>query len=651
MHTRQAYRSGLLCAALCLWLGACTALHAAPPPGFDPKRHISVDEVAPGMKGYGMTVFHGVTPEPFAVEVVSVERGFIAGKSVVWIRCPDDRMQLTGPVQGMSGSPIYLWSDDKPDHKLGEGGRMLGAFAFGHRLGKDCYVGVQPIEQMLEAAARTKAKPQEQASAGQEARNANLAAAYSVARSLNLSPQQTWRMDAISKLVGYQPPAADATPAPAANLQHMMLPVEVSTPQMASMLNPFFNQIGLAAEPTAGIPTSALPPKWIDVDKVKLAPGSVFAIPLVSGPTDMAAIGTTTEVLPDGTALAFGHQMFAEGDTDVPMATGFVHYIQPNLSASFKLGGSIKTVGAVLRDETVAVVGKPGAAYPVAPMTVHVRHPAHPELDRDFDYTVVHHSRLFPSLVAAAAGSALETDTTIPMLNTLDVVANIAYRDGQKLDLHQVIPGANAGALATAFVPPIASTIENEFGTMRVDHIDATVTIRPSVEAASILSATVVQSTVKPGETLTVNIRLLPYRGTEMLKQVRIKVPEDTADGQYNLTIGGSQTYQQVRATLRPHLMRADNQAELMQAMQQLLNIRDDALYVVLRLNDTNNVAIGRSELPSLPSSRLALMAVPTSTVTTPFVPSVDVIEPTPFVILNQISLPVSVQEDPTAKP
>ena len=66
------------------------------------------DQVRVGMKGYGLTVFHGIAIEPFAVEVVSVMRDFAPKKGVVWVRCPDERMQLTGPVEGMSGSPGSL---------------------------------------------------------------------------------------------------------------------------------------------------------------------------------------------------------------------------------------------------------------------------------------------------------------------------------------------------------------------------------------------------------------------------------------------------------------------------------------------------------------------------------------------------------------
>ena len=120
-------------------------------------------DIRVGMKGYGRTVFQGTRIEPFNVEVISVVPNSSPKRSVIWIRCGDPRMVESGPVQGMSGSPIYLWDEDEP-HELNKGGRLIGAFAFGFTESKQCLVGVQPIEYMRESATRI-ADPDGQAQA------------------------------------------------------------------------------------------------------------------------------------------------------------------------------------------------------------------------------------------------------------------------------------------------------------------------------------------------------------------------------------------------------------------------------------------------------------------------------------------------------
>src|SRR4051812_26072699 len=111
-------------------------------PLFDPARHMRVDEVRAGMKGYGLTVFKGTKIERFDVEVLSILKNFNPKYDVVLIRCHGEFVEHTGAVAGMSGSPVFLYDEAGHD-------RMIGAFAYGWPLTKDPIAGVQPIEYML----------------------------------------------------------------------------------------------------------------------------------------------------------------------------------------------------------------------------------------------------------------------------------------------------------------------------------------------------------------------------------------------------------------------------------------------------------------------------------------------------------------------
>src|SRR5688572_23457683 len=103
---------------------------------------MSVDEVRPGMRGYGLSVFKGTAIERFDVEVLSVLENFSPKDDVILVRCSGANLEHTGSIAGMSGSPVYLTDDQGRT-------RMAGAFAFGWPLMKDPVGGVQPIEYML----------------------------------------------------------------------------------------------------------------------------------------------------------------------------------------------------------------------------------------------------------------------------------------------------------------------------------------------------------------------------------------------------------------------------------------------------------------------------------------------------------------------
>lgn len=98
---------------------------------------MSVDEVRPGMRGYGLTVFRGTEPERFDVEVIDIVHRFRPDQDLVLIRTPHPVLDQAHIVAGMSGSPIFLE------------GKLLGAYAYGWPFGSEPVAGVTPIANML----------------------------------------------------------------------------------------------------------------------------------------------------------------------------------------------------------------------------------------------------------------------------------------------------------------------------------------------------------------------------------------------------------------------------------------------------------------------------------------------------------------------
>src|SRR5229473_2252154 len=101
---------------------------------------IPVAQIHAGMRGVAYTVFEGVKPEPMEVEVLGVLRNVNGPKGdIILVRLHGQKVEYTGVVAGMSGSPVYL------------DGKLAGALAF--RIGefsKEPIAGVTPIADMLE---------------------------------------------------------------------------------------------------------------------------------------------------------------------------------------------------------------------------------------------------------------------------------------------------------------------------------------------------------------------------------------------------------------------------------------------------------------------------------------------------------------------
>src|SRR5262245_13822033 len=100
-------------------------------------RLMPVDEVRPGMKGIGKTVFQGSTIEEFQAEILGVLKNYGPKQDMILARLTGGPLERTGVIAGMSGSPVYIE------------GRLVGAVAFAFPFAKEPIAGIQPIEQMV----------------------------------------------------------------------------------------------------------------------------------------------------------------------------------------------------------------------------------------------------------------------------------------------------------------------------------------------------------------------------------------------------------------------------------------------------------------------------------------------------------------------
>src|SRR5579862_1701226 len=121
--------------AVFLLLGGVLSARAADGPAIFP-----LSDVKPGMKGVAYTIFEGDQVEKVDLEVIGVLDNAVGPKQdVILVRLLGDKVQQTGVVAGMSGSPVYI------------DGKLLGALAL--KLGtftKEAIGGVTPIDNMLE---------------------------------------------------------------------------------------------------------------------------------------------------------------------------------------------------------------------------------------------------------------------------------------------------------------------------------------------------------------------------------------------------------------------------------------------------------------------------------------------------------------------
>jgi len=612
---------------------------------FDPARHMRVSEVRPGMTGYGLTVFSGSKIEKFNVEVVSVLKNFNPQYDVVLIRCKGDYLEHTGSIAGMSGSPVYL-KDDQGRY------RMIGAFAYGWPLTKDPVAGVQPIEYMLALPAGrlspTTAQSTSDAgpSAGAEATPAagRMSWSFKEAGLLARPGHRSFGSDfnhaepAAAPADSSQSLLGDGQALP--RLQPLTTPLMVSglSPQLIAALGPRFKAMGLTLLEAGGGSSQG--------GDVKLEPGSVLAVPLLTGDADMTAIGTCTEVIGDR-MWGFGHPFNNEGSISLPMGSGQIQGVIANLETSFKLGTMSSASGTLTTDMAVGVAGRVGPLPRTVPIDFRISY-AGSEPARSYHFDSALNPKFTPLIAGAAFAAAITGTSDLPQYNTVDYDLSLEFANGQTLDMQNRAVNAVTTDLFAEIGIPMTAAAENPFERVMLRRIKGDIHISPVAHGAQLIDVTVPKDKYRPGDTLKAFATYKPLWGEEGILPIEMDLPRDLPKGTYRLIISDSGRYVQDEQQMQPFRFTAESVGDVFAVLKDLAAIRDDALYVRL-VCQPDGVAIGRTALQRLPSSRRQILMGAGRSATTAFVSSMVKVIPTQDVMSGAAEFAITIDTSPKA--
>jgi hypothetical protein len=605
-----------LCALLVLLASPALADEQLPP-GFDPARHMRVSEIKPGMKGYGLSVFQGTKIDRFDAEVVSILRNFNPKMNVILVRLSGQNLEHTGGIAGMSGSPIYLKDEEGRE-------RLAGAFAYGWPMGKDPVGGVQPIEYMLRLPANAIKEDKPAISNGKESVGAPAA-----------RPKIHWQMNqflpgSAADAPGFAP-KDDVVPfsADTARLRPLATPLMMAgVPQdLMAKFEPMFRAHGMIPLAAGGAGAMS------DEAPVKLEPGSAIAVPLMSGDMDMTAIGTVTEVLGDR-VLGFGHAFFSEGEMSLPMGSGYIHSVIANLVNSFKLGSALKVQGTLLADQVMGVAGKIGespATIPIELRCVYVDG----SFDQTYRFNAAIHPKFTPMLAAMSAVIAISGQRDLPQYHTLEYDMMMEFANGQKVAMQNRLVNTGAAEIFAALGGPIQAAADNPFEKVPLKKITGVMKVSREAKEAQILSVSVPKLKYQPGDTIKAFVTHRPFRGAEAVLPMEFVLPRDLPDGTYDFAVLDWQNYLMEEQMSRPFRFTAESSDEVFAVLRDIAAVRRDALYLRL-LRQPDGVAIGRTAMPRLPSSRRRVLLGAGLSNTTSFVSSSGKIVSTDYVMSGQ---------------
>jgi len=527
---------------------------------------IALDQIRVGMKGTALTVFQGVKPESMDVEVLGVLRNANGPKGdIILVRLHGSKPEYTGVVAGMSGSPVYL------------DGKLAGALAF--RIGefsKEPIAGVTPIEEMFEINALDSRPIETPVHASGETAHSKTETA---SPGVSSAPTST----------GYE-----------SYLKPIEAPFVFSGFSDATLQRyaDQFAAAGITPVMGTGSASNEKQPEPIE-------PGSAVSAVLVRGDMDIAATCTVTYV-DSKHLLACGHPLMQFGQVDLPMTKANVVATLASPMNSFKIVNTTETVGAFVQDRQAGILGEMGHEPKMIPVTVSLHNGT---AIKEFHYEVLNNAKLSPVAMMATVFNALHAindygdDITYRMNGVLSVKG---YPD---VTMRNMFAPLDSGQPAAALA---AASIGDRFGRIYSNPYDAPDVVGVKLDfdmvrdrrSARLETSRTDVTEARPGDQITVETVIRPYRGERQVFQIPIRIPTTASKGPLRILVSDGDTLDRVHRAV-PMMTRGMGLAPTIPLLNK--ERADDRVYVSLFDSDPEAMVADKI-MPTLPLSVMNVM-------------------------------------------
>lgn len=439
--------------------------------------YLTIDEIKPGMKGYGLSVFNGWEPEKFDVEIIDVIKNTSPGRSYILARLKGQNLEHSGVIAGMSGSPVYI------------DGKMVGAVAYTWSFSKDPICGITPLQNMLEED-----------------------------RLINSSSKE--KEDKIFKRIS--------------------TPVFVNgfSGFAKNYLEDFLKSKSLFSS-SVMIESTKISGKE-DVVSSNLKPGDAVAINLIEGDLNVQGVGTVTYVR-SNEVFIFGHPMDEAGKVSLPISRAYIFTVIPSSYLSFKIGASSEPIGRTVYDGQNAVYCRLGEKAEMIPFTVKVNannltktYNFRVADNRDY-FPYLSTSSIIATILNQTGFS---DDKRVKINFSIQFSKDKKSYTISNEIFYSYYPSLyNFYSLANDLNSFFSIFYYNDISDMKIDKCNFEINIIPEIDYYYIDNAEIKQKNYSPGENLIVRVRLKRYKGEYVNKNITLKIPDSIRNGQYNIII------------------------------------------------------------------------------------------------------------------
>ena len=488
----------------------CLSFAQAAPSAPTAAQTIAVSQIHAGMRGVAYTVFQGVKPEAMDVEVLGVLHNMNGPKGdIILVRLHGPKVEYTGVVAGMSGSPVYF------------DGKLAGALAF--RIGefsKEPIAGVTPIADMLEISALDRS-PAEETSAIKPSVNA-----------------------VAGKTAG--PGDAPALPVSNQDVANYLKPIEAPL-----VFNGFSEEaVHLFAGQFASagiIPVMGAGSVSDDKQPEPLEAGSAVSAILVRGDMNIEATCTVTYIDAQR-LLACGHPLLQFGSVDLPMNKAQVLATLPSPLNAFKIVNTTEAVGTFVQDRHTGILGVFDRQPQMIPVTLSIHSGTG---TKQFHYEVLNNPKLTPVALMVTVFNALHGVNEFGEEITYRLTGSIGVKGFPEVTMRNMFAPAEGGQpaamqAALSLGERFGRIYDNPYNAAAIAGVKLDFDLVRERRWARLESARTDVTEARPGDDIMLETVLAPYRGERIVRQIPVKIPTSASKGTLRILVSDGDTLDRI---------------------------------------------------------------------------------------------------------
>jgi hypothetical protein len=291
---------------------------------------------------------------------------------------------------------------------------------------------------------------------------------------------------------------------------------------------------------------------------------------------------------------------------DLPMTKAQVLATLPSPLNAFKIVNATETVGSFVQDRHTGILGEFGKTPEMIPVTLTIHGGTTPKV---FRYEVLNNARLSPVAISTTVYNALHGVNEYGEETTYAMKGAISVDGFPEVKLQDMFASADgmqpAAILAAGSIGGSFSRIyNNPYSTPDVTGLQLDFEVINERRWARLENARTDVNEARPGDEITVEVLLRPYRGEAVIEHVPVRIPTSASKGTLHVLVSDGDMLDRLRRNGTGQGQKLDLASTIGVLNKQHVNNR---VYVSV-LDEDPEAMVADKVMPALPLSVMNVM-------------------------------------------